>query len=94
MTYMTYIHAYIYTYVQEWPQGESFTFPDGVTLPSSSFLAPSLPGRRVVVMGDTCSGELIAPLAQDADVLIHEATNAWAPNMVPHKSYRYIDVDV
>ena len=28
-------------------------------------------------MGDTCSGEMIAPLAANADVVVHEATNAW-----------------
>ena len=28
-------------------------------------------------MGDTCSGDMMAPLAMDADLLIHEATNAW-----------------
>ena len=30
-----------------------------------------------MIMGDTCTGEHIAPLAQNADVLIHEATNAY-----------------
>ena len=28
-------------------------------------------------MGDTCTGEHIAPLARDCDVLIHESTNAF-----------------
>lgn len=28
-------------------------------------------------MGDTCSGEMIAPLAANADVVVHESTNAW-----------------
>jgi ribonuclease Z len=28
-------------------------------------------------MGDTCSGEHIIPLSMNADMVIHEATNAW-----------------
>ena len=33
-------------------------------------------------MGDTCSGDMIAPLAMDADLIIHEATNAWFSEQV------------
>ena len=28
-------------------------------------------------MGDTCSGEFIAPLSRNADIVVHEATNAF-----------------
>lgn len=32
-------------------------------------------------MGDTSSGHLIAPFAAGADVLVHEATNTWIPEL-------------
>jgi hypothetical protein len=44
------------------------------------------PVRKVVFMGDTCSGDLMAPLAEDADVLIHEATNAWIKEFDQNKN--------
>ncbi len=59
---------------------ESITFPDGTILCAKDIVEPPREGRKVVIMGDTCSGDFIAPLAMGADVLIHEATNAWLPN--------------
>ncbi len=59
------------------PEDGPFEFPDGTTLHTSDFLEPQRQGRKVVIMGDTCTGEHIAPLAKDCDVLIHEATNAF-----------------
>lgn len=56
------------------------TLKDGhsVKLPDGNILEPpmSLPGRKICILGDTCDPSNIAELARDADVLIHEATNA------------------
>lgn len=59
------------------PEDGPFEFPDGTKMHTTDFLEPMRRGRKVVIMGDTCTGEHIAPLAKDCDVLIHEATNAF-----------------
>jgi ribonuclease Z len=58
-------------------EGETFTFPDGSVVSASDVMEPSRKGKKVVVMGDNCNGDKIAPICLDADVLVHEATNSW-----------------
>mmetsp|Transcript_53859 Transcript_53859/g.94017 ORF Transcript_53859/g.94017 Transcript_53859/m.94017 type:complete len:322 (+) Transcript_53859:3-968(+) len=55
---------------------ESFTFPNGEVLHHQDISEPDRPGRKIVIMGDTSSGRYIESLAQGADLLVHEATNA------------------
>jgi ribonuclease Z len=50
-------------------------------------------GRKVVFMGDTCSGDLMAPIAEDADLLIHEATNAWIKEFDQNKYENYVNLE-
>lgn len=68
---------YVYKLVKKMLPGESLTFPDGSVVNASDVMDPPRRGRKVVIMGDTCSGEFIRDIAMDADVLVHEATNAW-----------------
>jgi ribonuclease Z len=58
-------------------EGEEYTFPDGTVLRADDVVDPPRNGRKVVVMGDTCTGKHMEALAQDASVVVHEATNAW-----------------
>ena len=55
--------------------GESIYAKDGSEIKPEDVLGPSCPGRKVVILGDTCDSQKITDLAMDADVLIHEATN-------------------
>ncbi len=72
---------------------ESFDFPDGTRLSASDVLEPPRKGRKIVIMGDTCSGDFIEPLASEADVLVHEATNAWMREFDRDKYSNYISLE-
>ena len=60
-----------------------------VTLPTGEQLHPPSPrpGRKVVVLGDTCDPTNLLPLSQDATVVVHEATNAYIPELDKEMSY-------
>ncbi len=67
----------VYARLKLMKPGEEFKFPDGTVVTSNDVLEPPRPGRKIVIMGDTCSGAHIEPLCQSADLVIHEATNAF-----------------
>ncbi|KAF9076817.1 Metallo-hydrolase/oxidoreductase [Rhodocollybia butyracea] len=58
--------------------GESVTLSDGTVLQGPS----PRKGRKLVILGDTYDPSPIIPIAQDPDLLIHEATNAHLPGTV------------
>ncbi|EJD48373.1 Metallo-hydrolase/oxidoreductase [Auricularia subglabra TFB-10046 SS5] len=58
-------------------RGETLTLPDGTVLAPP----PRRPGRVLAILGDTFDPSPIAALAQDVDVLVHEATNAYLPGV-------------
>jgi ribonuclease Z len=55
-------------------RGETVFLEDGRVLHGRDFVEPPVPGRCVVILGDTRFSPAAALLAQDADVLVHEAT--------------------
>lgn len=85
----------IYAYLKELQPDQSFVFPDGREVFPEDYMEPLKRGRKLVYMGDTCSGVMIAPLAMDADVLLHEATNAFVSDpshdSPRHNSYNSLE---
>ncbi|MCL6572111.1 MAG: ribonuclease Z [Bacillus sp. (in: Bacteria)] len=54
--------------------GEIVTLEDGRTIVPSEFLGPEQKGRVVAILGDTRYCENALSLAENADLLVHEAT--------------------
>mmetsp|Transcript_18144 Transcript_18144/g.20986 ORF Transcript_18144/g.20986 Transcript_18144/m.20986 type:complete len:750 (-) Transcript_18144:113-2362(-) len=63
--------------IKDLPVGGSYTFPDGTTIYQKDVVEPARDGRKIVICGDTADSRAIGGLAMGADVLIHEATNAF-----------------
>ncbi|MFY0543339.1 ribonuclease Z [Brevibacillus sp. H7] len=59
-------------------RGEQVQLPDGRVLDGKRFVGPPQPGRKVVYSGDTEPCAELMELAHEADLLIHEATYAYA----------------
>lgn len=54
--------------------GGSVELPDGSWLKSDQVVGPDIPGRKIVILGDTSNAANVVDLATGADVVIHEAT--------------------
>lgn len=54
--------------------GESVTLPDGQVVTPDEVLGPARPGRKVVLSGDTQPAASVLEIANEADVLVHDAT--------------------
>ncbi|TNJ68150.1 ribonuclease Z [Paenibacillus hemerocallicola] len=55
-------------------RGETVALPDGTVIDGKSFIGPPVPGKKIVILGDTRKCEAAVSLSSDADVLVHEAT--------------------
>ncbi len=55
-------------------RGKPVTLPDGRVITAESLVGPSRPGRRVVLTGDSRPCEATIAAAENADLLVHEAT--------------------
>jgi ribonuclease Z len=67
--------------------GETVRLPDGRLIDGKSCVGPPIPGRTVVIAGDTKACEATVRLARDADVLVHEATFAGDLEQLADKYY-------
>eukprot|EP01031_Cornospumella_fuschlensis_P027341 gene27341-33026_t len=67
----------VFATLKSLPLDGNYTFPDGSVVKSEDVNSPPRKGRKVAILGDTCNSNLIADIAMDADVLVHEATNAY-----------------
>jgi ribonuclease Z len=63
--------------IKNLPPGASFTFPDGTIIKQEDAVESPRCGRKIVICGDTCDSSTLRELAMDADLVIHEATNAY-----------------
>jgi ribonuclease Z len=54
--------------------GEPVTLPDGTVVRPEQVLGPPRRGRKVSITGDTAPSALVIEAANQADVLVHEAT--------------------
>lgn len=63
-----------------------------ITLTNGDIIVPPLPASvttKIVVLGDTSDPSGVEPLARDASLLVHEATNAYIPPELQIKQRRY-----
>lgn len=79
--------------VKNLPVGGSYTFPDGTELKQEDVVEAPRKGRKVVVCGDTADCRALEGLAQNADVLIHEATNTFLPGVDKDGNLRLVTRD-
>ena len=63
--------------MREIQKGQTVTLADGTVLDGP----PREPGRKIVILGDTYDPSLIEELAKEADMIVHEATNAHLPGV-------------
>ena len=63
--------------MREIQKGQTVTLADGTVLEGP----PKEPGRKIVILGDTHDPSPIEELAKEADLIVHEATNAHLPGV-------------
>lgn len=65
--------------------GEIVTLENGTVIDGKQFTGPDIKGRVVTILGDTRQCEAAKKLAQDADLLVHEATFSDGEEKLAHE---------
>jgi len=73
--------------------GSQFTFPDGTVVKQSDAVEPARRGRKVVICGDTADSRSMLKVAQDADIVVHEATNTYLQGIDKQSSLNVVTRD-
>lgn len=68
-------------------KGERITLASGQVINGEDFLEPARKGRVITILGDTRMTKNIQPLAQEADILVHEATHGKNEESLAKKYY-------
>ncbi len=55
-------------------QGKDITLADGTVIKAIDVTGETRKGKKFVFLGDTCNSDSMLEKAQDADVVVHEAT--------------------
>jgi len=79
-------------HIKKMKEGDTFTMPDGTVISQSEVVESPQKGRIVAICGDTSDSSAMAGIAYGADVLVHEATNAFL-NKVDVGSYKQTEND-
>ncbi|QFT89686.1 Ribonuclease Z [Bacillus sp. THAF10] len=61
-------------HLQQLKEGKMITLKDGRTFDGKEFIGPPKKGKVITILGDTRYNETSVELAENADVLVHEAT--------------------
>ncbi|QIF93153.1 ribonuclease Z [Proteus vulgaris] len=61
-------------WLQELKQGKTITLPDGRVIDGQEYIGPEIKGRCIAIFGDTQPTPDALKLANNADVIVHEAT--------------------
>ncbi|MEQ5208241.1 ribonuclease Z [Proteus vulgaris] len=61
-------------WLQELKQGKTITLPDGRVINGQEYIGPEIKGRCIAIFGDTQPTPDALKLANNADVIVHEAT--------------------
>lgn len=74
-------------------QGENVTLEDGRVLHGKDFIGPEKIGKKLVILGDTRRCKQALTLANDADILVHEATFMAKDKDLAYNYYHSTSVD-